>query len=167
MTVILDNKMPNNMPNDMNAQQTDDNMKDFTTSPIVHLTSRAISPFIMLVGLYVFFHGHYSPGGGFQGGVMMGASILLLRLSLGVTQSQVILPTWLTLRLSAIGALLYVGTGIVPVFFDGNILEYGFLPISGMKLEYLRYYGILFIELGVTLAVMTTLVSIYDDLLGY
>ena len=42
MTVILDNKMPNNMPNDMNAQQTDDNMKDFTTSPIVHLTSRAI-----------------------------------------------------------------------------------------------------------------------------
>lgn len=157
----------NNMPNNMNVQLPDDSMKDITTSYIVHLTSRAIAPFIILAGLYVFFHGHYSPGGGFQGGVMIGSSILLLRLSLGVTRSQAIFPTWVSLRLSAIGALLYVATGLVPIFFDGNVLEYGFLPVEGMKLEYLRYYGILFIELGVTLAVMTTLVSIYDDLLGY
>jgi len=179
MSVISENNMlENNMPeddvpeddmpeNNLNVQQSGESMKSFTTSPIVHLTSRAVSPFIILMGLYVFFHGHYSPGGGFQGGVLMGAGILLLRLSLGVTRSQAILPTWLTLRLSALGALIYVSTGLVPVFFDGNVLEYGFLPISGVEPEYLRYYGILFIELGVTLTVMTTLVAIYDDLLGY
>jgi multicomponent Na+:H+ antiporter subunit B len=153
--------------NNMLAQTSNDSMKDFTTSPIVHITSRAIAPFLILMGLYVFFHGHYSPGGGFQGGVIIGSSIILLRLALGVTKSQAIMPTWITLRLSVLGALIFVSTGILPLFFGGKILEYSFLPFSGVPAEYLRYYGILFIELGITLAVMSTLVSIYDDLLGY
>jgi multicomponent Na+:H+ antiporter subunit B len=38
------------------------------TNPILSLVSRVVSPFIMLYALYVIFHGHYSPGGGFQGG---------------------------------------------------------------------------------------------------
>ena len=50
-------------------------------NPIVTLVSRLISPFIMLFALYVIFHGHYSPGGGFQGGTMLAAAVLLLRLS--------------------------------------------------------------------------------------
>lgn len=141
-------------------------MRAPTESPIVHITSRALFPVILLIGLYVFFHGHYSPGGGFQGGVLMAAAVLLLRLTLGTTLSQAIMPTWITLRLSAVGALIFAGTGLTAILFGGNFLDYHFLPIPWLAPEYLRYYGILLIEVGVTMTVMTTLVAIYDDLLG-
>ncbi|SDB58858.1 multicomponent Na+:H+ antiporter subunit B [Desulfonatronum thiosulfatophilum] len=137
-----------------------------TESPIIHLASRGISPVILLIGLYVFFHGHYSPGGGFQGGVLLAAAILLLRLSLGSALSQPIMPSWVTLRLSALGALIFAGIGLVSIFFGGNFLDYHYLPMPWLDPVYLRYYGILLVEVGVTITVMTTLVAIYDDLLG-
>jgi multicomponent Na+:H+ antiporter subunit B len=152
--------------NDRPPYCVDAGMKAPTESPIVHVASRGIAPFILLIGLYVFFHGHYSPGGGFQGGVLMAASILLLRLSMGTTLSQNIFPMWLTLRLSAIGALIFAGIGVVALLYGGNFLDYSYLPIPGLEPEYLRYYGILLIEVGVTMTVMSTLISIYDDLLG-
>jgi multicomponent Na+:H+ antiporter subunit B len=144
----------------------DDGMKAPSADPIIHVASRGLSPIIMLIGLYVFFHGHYSPGGGFQGGVLLAAGILLLRLSLGTTPTQKILPTWINLRLSAIGALIFAGIGLLAIVGGGNFLDYHFLPIPALDPVYLRYYGILLIEVGVTVTVMTTLVSIYDDLLG-
>lgn len=144
----------------------DERMKEPTTSPIIDVTSRAIAPFILLIGLYVFFHGHYSPGGGFQGGVLLAAGILLLRLSLGVRLSQAILPTEITLRLSAVGALIFVGVGLTAVFVGGDFLDYHFLPIPWLTPEHLRYYGILLVEVGVTITVMLSLVAIYDELLG-
>ena len=151
---------------DMPDHCLDDRMKDPTDSPIVDVVSRGIWPFILLIGMYVFFHGHYSPGGGFQGGVIMAAGILLLRLSLGVTISQAVMPTGLTLRLGAVGALIFAGTGLLALLLGGNFLDYHFLPIPGLAPEDLRYYGILLVEVGVTTTVMTTLVAIYDDLMG-
>lgn len=34
---------------------------------IIKTTARIFAPFIQLFALYVIMHGHYSPGGGFQG----------------------------------------------------------------------------------------------------
>ena len=39
-----------------------------SSSPIVIVANRIVSRLIQLFALYVIFHGHYSPGGGFQGG---------------------------------------------------------------------------------------------------
>lgn len=57
-------------------------------NPIVSIVSRLVSPFIMIFALYVVFHGHYSPGGGFQGGTMLAAAVLLIRLAAGSDISQ-------------------------------------------------------------------------------
>lgn len=140
-------------------------MKSQTDSPIIHVCARGLAPVILIIGLYVFFHGHYSPGGGFQGGVLLAASFLLLRMTLGTQISQLVMPSRMTITLSAIGALIFAGTGLVAIFAGGNFLDYGFLPVPWFDPAYLRNYAILFIELGVTLTVMATLVSIYDDLL--
>ena len=43
----------------------------------VKTTCRMIVPFSMIFALYVIAHGHHSPGGGFQGGVILGASVIL------------------------------------------------------------------------------------------
>ena len=47
-------------------------------SLIIEMGVRIMIPFIQLFGLYVIAHGHLSPGGGFQGGVVLGAGILSL-----------------------------------------------------------------------------------------
>ncbi len=47
-------------------------------SSIVRTTSRMITPFLLVYGFYLIFYGHISPGGGFQGGVIVSVSVILL-----------------------------------------------------------------------------------------
>ena len=141
-------------------------MKSPSGSPIIQVATRGLIPVIQIIGLYVFFHGHYSPGGGFQGGVLLAASILLARLSLGAEVSQTIFPTRKAMALSAVGVLIFAGTGLLALLAGGNFLNYGFLPIPRLEPAMLRNYGILFIELGVTITVMTSLIAIYDEIIG-
>ena len=56
-------------------------------SLITQMSVRLMVPFIQLFGLYVIAHGHYSPGGGFQGGVALGASFILYALVFGLDAS--------------------------------------------------------------------------------
>jgi cobalamin synthase len=49
-------------------------------SIIITTLTRLLTPFIQLFGLYVIMHGHSSPGGGFQGGVILGAGFILRRI---------------------------------------------------------------------------------------
>lgn len=133
-------------------------------NPIVILISRMVSPFIMLFALYIIFHGHYSPGGGFQGGTMLAASVLLIRLAMGTEIAQLqFKKSWGT-PLGSIGVLIYFSTGFVAMLCGGAFLNYKFLPFAGLP-SHLRSTGILLVEIGVGLAVMGILVAIYDDLL--
>lgn len=139
-------------------------MKTYNRNLIVQLICQGISPFIMLFGLYVIFHGHYSPGGGFQGGTLLAASIILTRLSSGTKVSQLqFKPNWTT-PVGSVGVLIYLITGFLPVLKGGNYLDYHHLPLAGDP-AHLRSMGILMVEIGVGLAVMALLVGIYDDLL--
>ena len=140
-------------------------MHDASRSPIVLLLSKVVSPYIMLFGMYVIFHGHYSPGGGFQGGAMMAASILLIRIAYNEQVHQLQFKRALGLPLAALGVLIYIGVGLTPLLLGGRFLDYGLLPLYGIEASHIRSFGILGIEIGVGLAVMAVLVAIYDNLL--
>ncbi|MEX0769708.1 MAG: MnhB domain-containing protein [Balneolaceae bacterium] len=135
-------------------------------SPIVLLGSRLLSPYIMMFGLYVIFHGHYSPGGGFQGGTLLAASVILIRLSGGRLISRLHLRQQFTSRLAVLGVFIYFATGVTAMIAGSYFLDYEALPFPGLSLDpsYLRFYGILIIEIGVGLAVMAILVMIYDNM---
>ncbi len=140
-------------------------MKSNEDNPITTLISSIVAPFILLFGMYIIVHGHYSPGGGFQGGTMLAASVILLRLVLGSEIGQLQFnSTWGT-PLGSLGVLIYFGTGLAAVFFGGTFLNYHFLPVA-QEASMKRSFGILFVEIGVGLAVMAILIAIYDDLLG-
>lgn len=140
-------------------------MRAESESPIIVIVSRIVAPFMQIFALYVIFHGHYSPGGGFQGGAVLGASILLMRLAVGDEFGQFQFPkTWST-PLASIGALIFAGTGVFAILFGGYFLDHGFLPFPGLSAAKLRWLGILLVEVGVGLAVMATMISIFDDLL--
>lgn len=143
-------------------------MRRYKPNPILIAVGSAISPFIMLFGLYVIFHGHYSPGGGFQGGTLLAASLLLIRLTSGFEIAQLQFKRVLGTPLGSIGVLIYFGTGLLAMVSGGEFLNYAFLPFAGFTGAGLRSLGILMVEIGVGLAVMAILVAIYDDLLeGY
>lgn len=133
-------------------------------NPIVSLVSRNVAPFIMVFALYVIFHGHYSPGGGFQGGTMLAAAVLLVRLASGSEISQLQFKTSWGTPLGSIGVLIYFGTGFAAMLLGGNFLNYATLPLAEHA-DAVRGWGILLVEIGVGLAVMGILVAIYDDLL--
>ena len=130
---------------------------------IVSLAVRVIFPFIFLFGIYVIFFGHYSPGGGFQGGTILAADVILLRLALGRQATYKRFPPQMGLILGAVGLLIYAGTGLTVLLAGGNYLDYSWLPIPVSEAER-RYYGILFVDIGVAFAVFGVLLSIFDSL---
>jgi len=140
-------------------------MKTSHESPIVVLVSRLLAPFIQLFALYVIFHGHYSPGGGFQGGTILAASVILMRLAVGEQAGNLQFRRSWSSKLSATGVFIYALTGIVAMLLGGMYLDYKFLPIPGLTDAETRAMGILMVEIGVAIGVMATMISIYDDLL--
>ena len=65
---------------------------------IIKTAVRLMVPFAQLFGLYVIVHGHYSPGGGFQGGVILGAAFIMLALAFDVKTSQ----QYMTIRVNTV-----------------------------------------------------------------
>ena len=131
-------------------------------SLFLDLVARGIVPLVQVFAMYVITHGHYSPGGGFQGGVMLAASIILLRISIG-EESYERFPRKLPIALAGTAALFFALTGFLPMLLGGNFLEYAFL-IPGVDPVTLRYWGIFFAELFIGFLVWGALVAIYDAL---
>ncbi len=140
-------------------------MTSSSKNPILITASRLLAPFIQLFALYVIFHGHFTPGGGFQGGAMLAASVLLLRLSVGAETAQLTFKKSWGTPMGALGAIIFAGTGLLTLLLGGHFLEYHFLPLPDLNQAALHSTGILFIEVGVGLAVMAVLVAIYDDIM--
>jgi multicomponent Na+:H+ antiporter subunit B len=135
-------------------------------SPIILILSRILAPYIMLFGFYVIFHGHYSPGGGFQGGAVIAASIILIRIANDPQVDEMHFKKSLTIPLGSIGVMIFFGIGLLALFFGLNFLDYSFLTITGLSQADARSIGILIIEIGVGIAVTAILVSLFDNLLG-
>jgi multicomponent Na+:H+ antiporter subunit B len=126
-------------------------------SIVVTTFVRLTVPVAQLFGFYVLVHGHESPGGGFQAGVILAGTFILLALGLGrpALMRHVDEPRWVAL--AAVGVLFYILTGL-PGLSLGAFLDYAGLPVAGVRA---RWLGILLIETGVTLTVTTTLVVIF------
>jgi multicomponent Na+:H+ antiporter subunit B len=133
-------------------------------SVLLDTAVQLVSPFILLFALYVVFHGHYSPGGGFQGGAMIAAVLIVLRLVQG-PQVTFTLSRASSDLLGIAGVSLFAGVGLLSVLSGGNFLDYGALPLPADTVD-LHYYGILAVELGVTIGVAGVLMSIYLTLSG-
>ncbi|MHB1398595.1 MAG: Na(+)/H(+) antiporter subunit B [Trichloromonadaceae bacterium] len=139
--------------------------REFGDSLIIRVSVRILVPFIQLFGLYVIVHGHYSPGGGFQGGVLLGASFILLGLAFDLKTSFRYFPERINNLLGNTGALIFTGTGVLCALVGGLFLDYSALAalIPMDPIEW-RSFGIFIIEVGVGLAVMSIMLSLYWDI---
>jgi multicomponent Na+:H+ antiporter subunit B len=128
-------------------------------SVIVATFVRLAVPPAQLFGLYVLAHGHYSPGGGFQAGVILAATWMLLALAFGREAIEGLDESRL-LGLGAAGVLLYLVTGAASLAAGAAFLDYGGLPVAAAPAR-ARYLGILSVEIGVAVAVAATLLVLF------
>lgn len=135
-------------------------------SIIVQTVCSLLIPFMQIFGIYVVIHGHYGPGGGFQGGVLLAVSIILQRLYLGREISLKRFPRQLALVLATSGMIIFMLCGLLPMLTGGSFLDYAYLGIPWVSGAELRSLGILIVEIGIGLTVFGTLVVIFDVLVG-
>ncbi len=131
-------------------------------SLIVKTVCRLLVPFIQMFGLYVIMHGHSSPGGGFQGGVILGSSFILLSIAYGIDEVKRRFSLPALTVFTSLGVFLYAAIGVVCLFLGANFLDYGVLPVAEP-----RSVGMLGIEIGVGITVMAVMVSIFHDLITF
>ena len=98
-------------------------VKPQPASLILQTGCRFLFPLILVFGTYIFIHGHLSPGGGFQGGVIVASAFLLVYL--GCAEKK-IARTGLAATESFAG-LVFVITGLAGLAIGGSFLM-NFLP---------------------------------------
>jgi len=133
---------------------------------IVGITCRLAVPLVQIFALYVVAHGHHSPGGGFQGGVMLGASFILIALSGSLHDALARFSEASYIRLASLGILIYAGVAFLPLVFGRNFVDYGALRgLLGTEGEEMaRSHGIFGVELGVAFTVMAVMFAIFANL---
>ena len=95
----------------------------FSSSSIVTAGSKLLFPAIILLGVYVFIHGHLSPGGGFQGGVIVATGFLLMLLAY---ENYSVSHTALSV-VESLAGITFAGVGLLGFINGGTFLE-NFLP---------------------------------------
>ncbi|WP_343989349.1 DUF4040 domain-containing protein [Kangiella japonica] len=125
---------------------------------VLRIVSKILIPAIMLFALYVQFHGEYSPGGGFQAGVIFASSIILYAMLFGVEQASKAVSMPVTKVLAALGVLIYGSVGVVSMLNGGNFLNYSVLAENDITGQHV---GIIIIELGVGITVATAMILIF------
>jgi multicomponent Na+:H+ antiporter subunit B len=133
---------------------------------IVGTTCRLAVPVVQIFALYVVAHGHHSPGGGFQGGVMLGASFILIALAGDLDDALSRLSEKSYLSLAALGIMIYAGFGVVPQLLGRNFLDFGVLEkiLLTDGPEMARSHSMLGVEVGVALTVMAIMFAIFANL---
>jgi multicomponent Na+:H+ antiporter subunit B len=87
---------------------------------ILRVVTRYTIPVMQVYGLYIIFHGHESPGGGFAGGMVLGVGLVLYSLIFGLNEGQKRVPH----DLAMVGGLILVVT-IFAELLIGHVFEIG------------------------------------------
>ena len=109
---------------------------------ILQKTATILVPIVLLLGVYVVLNGHLSPGGGFSGGAIMGAGLILYVTAFGFakmrrfftykTYQRVVLVALLTYALSKCYSF-YTGANhiesVIPLGTPGAILSSGLILV--------------------------------------
>jgi multicomponent Na+:H+ antiporter subunit B len=131
-------------------------------SPVVAFIIRLTAPFIALFGAFVIFKGHVSPGGGFQGGVILGALLVLLSLVLGRDPERPLLPVALVRWLQAAAPLAFTGVGLLGLAQTGALLGYPTEP----ERQALRELMMITLDVGIGIGGAMIILGLFLELRG-
>ena len=91
---------------------------DYASDPIVAPMCRFLIPVILVFGIYILLNGHLSPGGGFSGGAIMGAGLILYLNAFGFKRTERFF-TFTTFKIVSCVALSFYALSKAYSFFTG------------------------------------------------
>jgi len=119
------------------------------TTTILRTTARIVVPLVVLVSVALFVQGHNQPGGGFIAGVLTTTAFVLVYVTYGLDflEEEVFARTFEDVvshlrhgvvadyrRLFAVGLVLAVGSGLVPLYWDLPFLSQDHWYVNGVPL---------------------------------
>lgn len=126
---------------------------------VLGFAARVLVPVILLFGVYIILNGHISPGGGFSGGAVMGAGLILYLNAFGFQKTERFF-TYKTFRVITFLALMtYAGLKSYSFYTGANHIESG-IPL-GVPGAILSSGFILPLNICVGLIVMCTMYAFY------
>lgn len=134
---------------------------------IVKYIARLAVPFIQLYGLYVILNGHLSPGGGFAGGAIVGASMILYAIAFNLEEGSKKVPHDISSLLETGGALWFTSIGVISIVWGANFLgnkAAGF-PL-GTPGNLISSGTIILITFAIGIKVASTVITLFYNLVG-
>ena len=137
----------------------DDRHHEPKNDEILQLAAKILVPIVMFYGIYVVLNGHLSPGGGFSGGAIMGAALILYLNAFGFEKASKIF-TFKTFRwVTFVSLMTYAGLKSYSFFTGANHIE-SHIP-KGTPGAILSSGFILPLNICVGLIVMCTMYAFY------
>lgn len=118
---------------------------------ILSKCGKIIIPFVLVFGICILFNGHISPGGGFSGGSVLGASVILFAVTYGSAATGRFFTKGVFNIIRISGLMVYA------IMFGVYIYQ----GANGIESE-LAHYIVLVIDLAVGLVVMSTMYGFYS-----
>ncbi|GIN72032.1 Na(+)/H(+) antiporter subunit B [Bacillus sp. J14TS2] len=130
---------------------------------ILQTVAKVVVFIILTLAVYLFLSGHNSPGGGFIGGLVLAAAVVLLCLAFDTETIHKAIPFNFKL-VAALGAFIAVSTGVGAVLFGAPFLKQVFhhfhLPLLGET----ELTTVTIFEAGVALVVVGVVVTIISSI---
>ncbi len=114
-------------------------------SDALRALSLVLVPMLIALGVYLVIHGALTPGGGFQGGVVLAAGPVALLIAGRYLAMKRLAPGWALEALEAVGAGAYALLGLGGLLFasvylrnflalgiPGHLLSAGFMPLNSI-----------------------------------
>ncbi|MBI5788586.1 MAG: MnhB domain-containing protein [Candidatus Schekmanbacteria bacterium] len=138
-------------------------------SLIVKVVSQKMVPFIIMLGASIILHGAATPGGGFQGGVVIGAAYILFALGIDAKTARLRLPVIKVKIVESAGVLIYAFTGLGGILLGSNFLanKIVLFPPQGEPGGLFGGGTLIPITIGVGIHVACTVASLYYAFVEY
>lgn len=126
------------------------------TSVILKTAGRLVQPLVVFFALRLWWTGHYGPGGGFVGGLMVAAALALGALQEG---AQMLDRRWDVLMTA--GLLLAIGSAIVPLLVGASPLQHAVTYLGPLKIatSLVFDFGVLLLVTGCVMSAIRALVE--------
>lgn len=132
------------------------NRQPYVESTIIMTAVRIVAPFTMTFGLFVTLHGADSPGGGFQGGAIIGATIIMIAFAFGIEPTREWIRNAMLTSLMSVGVTVFALIGLGAMAFDGAFLEY-----TAYGFDHASKYGIELVEVAIGAIVASVITGLF------
>lgn len=136
-----------------------------TNDVILQTTTKVVFFIIFIFSIHIFFAGHYTPGGGFVGGLLTTGALILLLLAFDLKTVQKALP-FDFMKVVAVGLLLAILTASWPLFVDLPFFTHAFDDFNLLLFGETSLHTAMLFDLGVYLVVVGAAMTMIQTIGG-